>query len=246
MRQLGRQRNVTEDANVSSPHTSRSTARRFACAAVACAGLLGASVTPALALEANIAVKPARVTPELAVCPGQSFSQPFAALNDFSYYTLVEGSEFNGPEEGWALSGGAQIVPATRPDGSSGQVLDLPSGAEAVSPPVCVTLLYTRARIWAETIQGGGAVAVSVSYAGTDSEQAPRGVGRLQGQLGSWALSRRFSVPAADRRQDRRNTSGSLPSHGRRRRERLPPLRSLRRPAHELRGTSLRGDEIRR
>ena len=177
-----------------SPHISRSTARRVACAAVVCAGLLGASVTPALALEANVAVKPSRVTPELAVCPGQSFSQPFAAVNDYGYYTLVEGSEFNGPEEGWALSGGAQIVPSTRPDGSSGQVLDLPSGAEAVSPPVCVTLLYTTARMWAQTVQGAGAVAVSVSYAGTKTEEAPKGVGHLQGHVGSWALSKRFSV----------------------------------------------------
>jgi hypothetical protein len=176
------------------PHKASSTAKKLGCAAVLCAGLLVASVTPALALEAKVAVKLPKVTPELAVCPGEIFSQPFAALNDFGYYTLVEGSEFNGPEEGWELSGGAQIVPATHPDGSSGQVLDLPSGAEAFSPPVCVTLLYTTARMWAQTVQGGGAVAVSVSYAGTKSEEAPKGVGQLQGQLGRWTLSKPFSV----------------------------------------------------
>ena len=42
---------------------------------------------------------PAKVSAELAVCPGQTFAQPFEALKDSNYYTLVEGSEFNGPEK---------------------------------------------------------------------------------------------------------------------------------------------------
>ena len=38
---------------------------------------------------------PAKVNAELAVCPGQTFSQPFETFKDSNYYTLVEGSEFN-------------------------------------------------------------------------------------------------------------------------------------------------------
>jgi hypothetical protein len=57
-----------------------------------------------------------------------------------------------------------------------------------------VTLQYPTARMWAQTVQGGGAVAVSVAYAGTKTEEAPKGVGQLQGQLNSWTLSKPFNV----------------------------------------------------
>lgn len=135
---------------------------------------------------------PAKVSEELAVCPGQTFSQPFAAWGDSNYYTLVEGSEFNG-EEGWELMNGAQIVEGTRPDGETGNVLDLPAGAVAVSPPVCVTLQYPTARAFVQTVQGGGGVTVAVAYGGSK----PRGqiVGQLVGKvIGAWELSSPFDV----------------------------------------------------
>ncbi len=92
---------------------------------------LALSTAPAMALN---------LAPETAVCPGQIFAQPFLALGDLNSYTLVSGSEFNNPPEGWELKGGAKVVSATHPDGSAGYALDLPSGAVAVSAPVCVTL----------------------------------------------------------------------------------------------------------
>jgi hypothetical protein len=33
-----------------------------------------------------------------------------------------------------------------------------------------------------------------VGYAGTKTDEAPKGVGPIQGQLGSWSLSKPFSV----------------------------------------------------
>ena len=97
-----------------------------------------AALLIALALSASPAL--AGTSPsETALCPGQLFSQPFLALGDLNSYTLVSGSEFNDPPEGWELKGGAKVVSATHPDGSAGYALDLPSGAVAVSAPVCVT-----------------------------------------------------------------------------------------------------------
>ncbi|HEX8752247.1 MAG TPA: hypothetical protein VF731_02420 [Solirubrobacterales bacterium] len=136
------------------------------------------------------------VNKELSACPGQVFSQPFAAFEDDNYYTLVDGSQFNAGPEGWLLWGGAEVVGATRPDGSSGGVLDLPGGAVAVSPPVCVTLQYPSARAWAETVEGGGGLNVGVYYAGARSGPArAEHVGILNSEeAGEWDLSEPFEV----------------------------------------------------
>lgn len=136
---------------------------------------------------------PAVVNEELAVCPGQTFAQPFEAFGDSNYYTLVEGSEFNGGSEGWELKNGASVADGIRPDGSSGGVLSLPAGAIAVSPPVCVTLQYPTARAWVQSVQGGGGVTVGVYYAGA------KPTGKVVGQLssktkGAWELSDAFDV----------------------------------------------------
>ncbi len=136
---------------------------------------------------------PAKVNAELAVCPGQSFYQPFLEYGDSNYYTLVEGSEFNGPEEGWQLRGGASIVEATRPDGSTGGVLDMPSGAVAVSPPVCVTLQYPTARGWVESVEGSGAIAVAAVYTG--GKMPSLSVAQLSSKQGTgWELSKPFNL----------------------------------------------------
>jgi hypothetical protein len=178
--------------------TASSITKKVARTAGVVAALLGFAAVPAMAAEATIEpvkLAPANVSAALAVCPGQTFSQPFAQLNDDNYYTLVEGSEFNAPEEGWQLSNGAQIVAGTRPDGSSGGVLDLPTGAYAVSPPVCVTLQYPTARGWVEAAQGTGAVTVGVYYAGSRTLGIGQVVGQLAAKAGQgWELSSPFAV----------------------------------------------------
>ena len=89
-----------------------------------------------------------------ASCEGQTFTQPFEAFGDSNYYTLVSGSQFAGPEEEWTLTGGAKIVAGSHPDGSVGGMLQLPKGAQAVSPPTCVTLMYPTARMWLAGYRG--------------------------------------------------------------------------------------------
>jgi hypothetical protein len=152
-----------------------------------------APVAPAKAAKAKAA--PGNVSAELAVCPGQTFAQPFEAFKDSNYYTQVEGSEFNGGSEGWELTNGAEVVEGTRPDGSSGGVLDLPSGSVAISPPVCVTLQYPTARAYVETVEGGGGVTVGVVYAGVKSGPTGQPVGQLNAKPNKgWELSNPFNV----------------------------------------------------
>jgi hypothetical protein len=189
--------------------------RTFVCAAGICAAFATVTVAPAQATETQssssapapiVASAPAEaavtapvepaspaVDAELAVCPGQTFSQPFAALQDLNYYTLVQGSSFDSPDEGWGLHNGAAIVSSTRPDGSSGGSLDLPSGSYAVSPPVCVTLQYPTARTWVEGVKGPGGVVVGVYYAGSRPVGLP--VALLTAAQGAgWQLSKPFAV----------------------------------------------------
>jgi hypothetical protein len=172
--------------------------------ALAARGWPEAPSAPRGAPEAPSAPKaaPEALSAVQAVCPGQTFAQTFTSLGDSSYYTLVAGSEFNGSAEGWELFGGAHVASTTRPDGSSGGALDLPSGSAAVSPPVCVTLQYPTARIWMQSVEGKSNVTVGVAYASARSTAKARAVGSLDGEEGSaghgesgtWQLSEPFEV----------------------------------------------------
>ena len=172
----------------SSQPTATRFMRKLTFAAGTCLAVLGLSSSPALA--GNLLTEAVNTAP----CPGQTFSQPFAALGDYHYYTLVPGSEFNTPPEGWELLGGAHIVTTTRPDGSTGGVLDLPSGSVAVSAPVCVTLQYPSARVTTRTLEGHAGVTVSVTYPETKSETKPKQVATLASTKAGWEASEPFSV----------------------------------------------------
>jgi hypothetical protein len=167
--------------------SSRSTPSRFkpqlGWTAGVCCALLGLSAAPAPA-----------VAGEPTACEAHSYSQPFAAFNDLNYYKLVPGGEFNSPAEGWELSGGAQIIQTVRPDGTTGGVLDVPAGSQAISPPEPVTLNDPTARVWVRDVEGGEGVKVSVAYANTKTALHPKDVGHLHGQHSSWTLSNPFNI----------------------------------------------------
>jgi hypothetical protein len=172
------------------------------CLAVVCLAMLG--ISSASAMAAPRGHKPAptptptptQVSSETAVCPGQTFSQPFESVDDSNFYTLVQGSQFIAGQEGWELFNGAKVVGGTRPDGSTGGVLDLPGGSFAVSPAVCVTLQYPTARAWFQAVKGGGGLTVGVFYAGTGYASA---VGQpvdtfTAAPESGWTLSNPFDV----------------------------------------------------
>ncbi len=190
-------------------HSSRFTAAHFTrCLGVlagSCVAVCGLLAAPALAEHSakdgqSHTGKTGSVPPAMsavaAVCPGQSFSQPFAALGDSNYYTEVPGSEFTSPAEGWQLRGGAHVVAGTRPDGSTGSVLDLPGGAVAVSPPVCVTLQYPTARVWTHSLDGKPRVSVAVGYASTNTLARATRLGSLEDDATGegWSLSAPFEI----------------------------------------------------
>jgi hypothetical protein len=172
----------------SSRPTAQKRTRSLGIAALVCIASLGLSATSALAASG-----PSSST--LASCEGQTFAPVFATLSDANYYTLVPGGEFNSASEGWTLLGGARILEASRPNGSSGGVLELPGGSVAISPATCVTLQYPTARVWLQDVKGNGSITVAVAYPGTSlSVTSPRTVGQVHGQPGGWTLSSPINV----------------------------------------------------
>jgi hypothetical protein len=201
----------------SSCHRASSLIRRVCAVLIGCAAILGACSAPALAgtsllssvsslvskTTGAVATVTGSVSPlvatvtgqEAATCEGESFSPALAAYGDSNEYALAPGGEFNAGEEGWQLSGGAKVVTARRPNGSTGSVLELPAGASAVSPPSCVTMRYPTARLWTQDVHSGGLLLASVSYPGTPlSIGAPQLAGELLGTQGSWSLSGALDV----------------------------------------------------
>jgi hypothetical protein len=151
-------------------------------------------------LFAGLAASPAladTTAPDTSMCSAQQFSQPFLTYGDSNYYTLAPGeSADNFDGGGWTLTGGAQIETATLADGTTGSVLDLPSGSQAVSPTVCVASDYPDARMMVANASGsnGGKVSFSVSYAGTSSANSPVQTGTFKttgskGVAGDFELS---------------------------------------------------------
>jgi hypothetical protein len=129
-----------------------------------------------------------------ADCPSPQLSQPFLSWNDANWYTLAPGEtpdNFDG--NGWTLAAGANITTSQLADGHTGAVLDLPSGALAVSPPVCVESDYPTARTMIQTTPGAK-VAVGVYYAGANLSMKLQRSGDIEGNGAGWSASDPFEV----------------------------------------------------
>jgi hypothetical protein len=127
-------------------------------------------------------------------CSVLPVSQPFLSWGDGNWYSLVPGQstkQFVGT--GWTLTGGAKIVTTTRADGSTSSVLDLPSGSTAISPTICVSSSYPKARMMVRDVVGAQGVFVSVSYPGAN----PQSTGQVHGYASAWTLSTAFSIHSA-------------------------------------------------
>jgi hypothetical protein len=130
-------------------------------------GLFRKGCGTALAVFALAVLAPAAASASTPVsCPDYPLSLPFLAWGDLNQYTLLAGQtvdNFDGT--GWKLTGGAKLVTTTLADGSTGQVLDLPNGAQALSPAMCVDASsFPQARTMAANVQGTQGVQVYIQY----------------------------------------------------------------------------------
>jgi hypothetical protein len=132
---------------------------------------------------------------DTSACTDPVLTQPFLWAGDRNWYTLVPGQSpgsFTG--DGWALSNGARVVAAPVRDGHPGSVLDLPSGARAVSPPVCVTSHDPAARAMVRNLAGGQGIAFFISYEGKRTWNKPQKTGQFHGRHGNWTPSTRINL----------------------------------------------------
>jgi hypothetical protein len=140
--------------------------------------------------------KPPTVAPvDTSACVDPPLTQPFLWARDRNWYTLVLGQapdSFSGA--GWTLSGGARVVDAELRDGQTGSVLDLPSGARAVSPAICVTSHDPAARAIVRNVVGAQGIQFYISYAGKRTWPKPQKTGQFHGRHGGWTPSTRINL----------------------------------------------------
>ena len=87
-------------------------------------------------------------------CSPKPASQVFARWGDSSQYNLAPGGSFEAGAAAWSLSGGASIVTGNEPWKVAGsghtRSLELPPGASATSPTICVGLEHPTIRFFAK------------------------------------------------------------------------------------------------
>jgi hypothetical protein len=123
-------------------------------------------------------------------CSTPSLTQVFSSFGDTNWYALPGGESYDSfSGAGWTLSGGAKLVRTTLYDGSTGYVLDLPSGSKAVSPNMCVSANYPTMRTMVRNVVGSEGVFFYVEYQGTSTWGHPKNTGQVHGQATAWTLA---------------------------------------------------------
>jgi hypothetical protein len=135
-------------------------------------------------------------------CPSNSLSQPFLAWGDTNEYTLLPGESVdNVTGDGWELWRGANLATTSLEDGQVGQVLDMPAGSVAVTPPMCVNAsAYPMARTMVQDVSGTEGVAVYVAYDGPGAGDWPFAAGNIKNTVPGWAPSKPIMLHAGQLR----------------------------------------------
>lgn len=155
-------------------------------AATLAGGTVALTVAASTASAAGPVGAPSNALPAAtADCAQPSFSQALQTFKDNNWYTLAPGeTDDNFQGDGWTLTGGASLTTATLADGQTGTVLNLPAGAMAVSPTICITSAYPTARAMVRDVTGPPGLAYGVGTSLT----AVQASGNIPGNT-HWALS---------------------------------------------------------
>jgi hypothetical protein len=123
-------------------------------------------------------------------CVEAELSQHFLPFRDYNWYAPVAGQDATGfTGDGWTLSNGAEVVSTTDAKGQAIQALELPCGAKAVSPTICVTRDFPTGRMMVREVSGAQDLFFYVSYAGTKTWTAPKSTDKFHGSGSAWNLS---------------------------------------------------------
>ena len=128
-----------------------------------------------------------------APCEERTFARVFQPWNDNRLYTLAPGGDFETPADGWTLEGttvAADSSPFVLGAALGASSLELPAGATALSPPICVERGFPSFRLAARTVSTDQAVVkVGVVYA----DGRVKKTGRVKPAF-DWAVTRKLSL----------------------------------------------------
>jgi hypothetical protein len=141
-------------------------------------------------------------------CEERAFSRVFKPWRDRALYTLAPGGDFETLAEGWTLEGAALAAdssPFQLGAALGASSLELPAGATALSPPICVERGFPSFRLVARSISTERAVVkVQVVYA----DGRKKATGRVKPGA-DWAPTRKLSL-AQGRFKVRRGRSAQV------------------------------------
>ena len=109
-------------------------------------------------------------------CPDEPLAQPFLPWADPMQYVPAPDGGFEDDADGWKLRGGAEVSRGNESfyvrDERDRRSLDLPAGASALSPPMCVGIERPTVRFFARRTSGWllPTLRVEVLYNGIDGE----------------------------------------------------------------------------
>jgi hypothetical protein len=128
-----------------------------------------------------------------APCAERTFARVFKPWNDRRLYTLAPGGDFEAAAEDWTLENAtvaADSSPFLLGAALGASSLELPTGATALSPPICVERGFPSFRLAARTVSTERAVVkVGVVYA----DGRVKKTGRLK-PAADWAVTRKLSL----------------------------------------------------
>jgi hypothetical protein len=142
-----------------------------------------------------------------AACEERVFSRVFGPWHDRALYTLAPGGDFETQAEGWTLEGPAAIAADSAPfllgAALGAGSLELPAGATAVSPPICVQRGFPTFRFLARGVSvEPSRLKVQVVYA----SGKVKNTGRVKPGA-EWAPTRKLSLAQGRFGTGRRGTA---------------------------------------
>jgi hypothetical protein len=157
-------------------------------------GLLAAAPVASAGKPEKAQGKPTKQQAAAEPCAAREFAKVFAPWNDRRLYTLAPGGDFETQAEGWTLEGPAVLAADSSPfqlgAALGASSLELPAGATALSPPICVERGFPSFRFVARSATGEKAVLkVQVVYADGRRKSA----GRWK-SAGEWTPTRKLSL----------------------------------------------------
>jgi hypothetical protein len=160
----------------------------------------------ALGVAAPAASAEKKPKPVTAPCDERVFSRVFAPWHDRGLYTLAPGGDFETQAADWTLEGPATVAADSAPfllgAALGAGSLELPAGATAVSPPICVERGFPSFRFVARSVSvEAGDLKVQVVYADGRRKSAAR-----VKPAAEWAPTRKVSL-AQGRFRVRRGSS---------------------------------------